>query len=45
MPVIISKGQEYCSHAGCPVPSAIIKTVEVEAGIALSKDVVIHIEK
>jgi hypothetical protein len=31
-------------HAACPVPSAIIKAVEVEAGLALPRDVVIHFE-
>jgi len=32
-------------HAACPVPSAIIKAVEVEAGMALPRDVVIHFER
>lgn len=45
IPTILLKGQEYCAHPGCPVPAAIIKTLEVEAGLALPKDVVIHIEK
>lgn len=35
-----------CSlHAACPVPVGIIKTIEVEAGLALPKDVSIHFEK
>ncbi|MFO8037189.1 MAG: hypothetical protein R6U57_11240 [Anaerolineales bacterium] len=45
IPTILLKGQEYCAHPACPVPAAIIKTLEVEAGLALPKDVVIHIEK
>lgn len=31
-------------HTACPVPSAIIKAVEVEAELALPRDVVIHFE-
>ena len=45
VPSIISKGQEYCAHPGCPVPAGIIKAVEVEAGLALPKDASIQIEK
>jgi hypothetical protein len=29
-------------HAGCPVPSGIIKTAEAELGLAVKKDVLIH---
>lgn len=32
-------------HAACPVPSAIIKGVEVACGLALPKDVEIKIAK
>ncbi|MDD5093340.1 MAG: hypothetical protein PHV74_03035 [Dehalococcoidia bacterium] len=32
-------------HPSCPVPVAIIKAVEVEGGLALPRDVVIHFEK
>jgi hypothetical protein len=31
-------------HAACPVPSAVIKAVEVEAELALPRDVAIHFE-
>lgn len=31
--------KNYCKHASCPVPSAIIKAVEVACGLALPKDV------
>lgn len=45
MPEILARGHEYCAHAGCPVPAGIVKAVEVEAGLALPKDVKIEIEK
>jgi hypothetical protein len=31
--------KEYCKHAACPVPSAIIKGIEAACGLALPKDV------
>ncbi len=31
-------------HPACPIPVAIIKAVEAEAGLALPRDVVIHFE-
>lgn len=34
-----------CKHSACPVPMGIIKAVEVEAGLALPKDVSITITK
>jgi len=44
-PSILAKGREYCSHGSCPVPTGIIKAVEVEAGLALPKDVTIKFEE
>ncbi len=38
-------GKEFCSHGTCPVPGAILKGVEAACGLALPKDVHIHIEK
>lgn len=35
---------QHLHHAACPVPSAILKAIEVEVGIALPKDVTIHFE-
>ena len=32
-------------HNACPVPSAILKAIEVASGMALSKDVHIHIRR
>lgn len=37
---IVYKEASAClKHVSCPVPSAILKTVEVEAGLAVAKDV------
>jgi hypothetical protein len=45
MPQTLQKGAQYCTHAACPVPVGIIKAVEVEAKLALPKDVVIKLSK
>jgi len=37
--------RKYCKHAACPVPTAIVKGIEVACGLALPKDVEIKIEK
>ena len=37
--------KKYCKHAACPVPSAIIKGIEVACGLALPKDAEIKISK
>ena len=37
--------EKHCKHLACPVPTAIIKGIEVACGLALPKDVIIHIEK
>lgn len=37
--------KKYCKHAACPVPSAIIKGIEVACGLALPKDVDFKISK
>ena len=38
------KLSEHPLHLSCPVPVGIIKAVEVEAGLALARDVSIHFE-
>lgn len=38
-------GRECSIHAACPVPTAIIKGIEVACGLALPKDVDMKIEK
>jgi len=45
MPTIINAGIQYCTHAACPVPVAIIKAVEIEAKLALPTDVTIKLSK
>lgn len=37
--------REKCKHGACPVPMAIIKTVEVAANMALPKEVKLTLEK
>ncbi|MPW24571.1 hypothetical protein GC105_02030 [Alkalibaculum sp. M08DMB] len=36
---------QHCKHLACPVPSGIIKALEVEAGLALPRNVEILITK
>ncbi|TJX13099.1 hypothetical protein E9840_10790 [Tissierella creatinini] len=43
--VVYELAKEYCKHAACPVPSAIIKGIEVACELALPKDVEIKITK
>ncbi len=35
----------HCQHGACPVPTAMLKGVEIACSLALPKDVVISIEK
>ena len=44
-PRILEMGLKHCIHSACPVPVGIIKAVEVEAKLALPKDVVIKLSK
>jgi hypothetical protein len=44
-PLTLRLAREFCPHPACPVPSGIIKAVEVEAGLALPKDAVITVTK
>jgi len=44
-PEILAKGAQYCTHASCPVPVGIIKTVEVAAGLALPQIAKIEVEE
>lgn len=37
--------RKYCKHAACPVPTAIIKGIEVACNFALPKDVKMNIIK
>jgi hypothetical protein len=44
-PLTLGLSAKYCSHAACPVPTGIIKAVEVAAGLALPADVTIKLSK
>jgi hypothetical protein len=39
--VVYQSAAKHIRHTGCPIPAAILKTIEVEVGIALPKDVTI----
>jgi hypothetical protein len=45
LPSLLESGYACCAHAACPVPSALIKAVEVAAGLALPDDVTMRITK
>ena len=45
VPQTLQMGLKHCTHAACPVPVGIIKAVEVEAKLALPRDVVIKVSK
>ena len=44
-PKTLRMAARHCQHAACPVPSGIIKAVEVASGLALPKDAVIEVSK
>jgi len=39
--VVYQSAARHIRHTACPIPAAILKAIEVEAGIALPKDVTI----
>ncbi len=43
--LIYTVASQHISHAACPVPSAVIKAVEVEIGAALPRDVTITVDR
>lgn len=45
VPATLQAGLQYCTHAACPVPSGIIKAVEVAADLALPADATIRVSK
>jgi hypothetical protein len=45
LPSLLENAYACCAHAACPVPSALIKAVEVAAGLALPRDVTMKISK
>jgi Family of unknown function (DUF6951) len=44
-PLALELARVHCAHAACPVPTGIIKAIEVEAGLALPKDVTITVTR
>jgi hypothetical protein len=44
-PKTLRLAAKHCKHAACPVPSGIIKAVEVASGLALPKDAIIQVSK
>jgi hypothetical protein len=44
-PLTLESAPKCLSHPACPVPSGIIKVVEIEAGLALPADVSIKLSK
>lgn len=42
---VYKTANKYCAHAACPIPSAILKGIEVACGLALPRDVSFQIEK
>lgn len=45
MPATHEAAHQYCTHAACPVPSGIVKAIEVAAGLALPVDVSMRITR
>jgi hypothetical protein len=39
--IVYQSAAKRIRHTGCPVPAVILKTIEIEVGIALPKDVTI----
>jgi hypothetical protein len=40
--IVYRSADKHIRHTGCPIPAAILKTIEVEVGIALPEDVAIR---
>jgi hypothetical protein len=45
LPPLLQTSYECCAHAACPVPAGLVKAVEVEAGLALPRNVTMQISK
>lgn len=45
LPSLLETAYSHCAHAACAVPSALIKAVEVAAGLALPENVSMKISK
>ena len=45
LPPVLQTAYSHCIHAACPVPSGLVKAIEVAAGLALPKDVAMRVSK
>jgi len=45
LPPVLQTAYKLCAHAACPVPSGLVKAIEVAAGLALAKDVTMRVSK
>lgn len=45
LPPLLRTAYARCAHAACPVPSGLIKAIEVAAGLALPQDVAMRISR
>lgn len=44
-PKTLRMATKHCKHTACPVPSGIIKAIEVASGLALPKDASIQVSQ
>lgn len=45
LPSVLRASYTHCAHAACPVPSGLVKAIEVAAGLALPQDVSMRVTK
>jgi hypothetical protein len=45
LPSVLETAYGHCAHAACPVPSGLVKAIEVAAGLALPANVEMRITK
>jgi len=45
LPPVLETAYGHCAHAACPVPSGLVKAIEVAAGLALPGDVAMKVTK
>jgi hypothetical protein len=45
LPPVLQSAYTHCVHAACPVPSGLVKAIEVAAGLALPEDVSMRFSK
>jgi hypothetical protein len=45
LPSVLETAYAACAHSACPVPSGLIKAIEVAAGLALPQDVSMRVSR